>query len=110
MKKSIEVTDQTIGAHLRENVPVVLDFYADWCGPCRNMAPILEDIATKYDGKIKVLKAKVDNNRSVQKQYNVQSLPTIIVAKGGDVLEISQTFTGVVAPPQLEAAIEGLLN
>lgn len=110
MTHAIEVTDQTIGAYLREEQPVVLDFYASWCGPCKNMAPIIEDLARKYEGKIKVLKAKVDDNRNVQKQYNVNSLPTIIVGKGGDVLEIAQTFVGVVPPTQLEAVIEGLLN
>lgn len=110
MNYAIEVTDETIGALLREGLPVVVDFYMDQCAPCHTMAPIIEDLAKKYEGRVKVLKAKVDHNRNVQKQYKVYSLPTIIVGKGGDVLEIAQTFVGAVSAAQLEAVIEGLLN
>ena len=72
---------------LQSDVPVMVDFYADWCGPCRMVAPIVEELAGEYAGKIKIGKINVDENPNTAKQYNVMSIPTILFIKGGKVAD-----------------------
>ena len=72
---------------LQSDVPVMVDFYADWCGPCRMVAPIVEELAGEYAGKIKIGKINVDENPNTAKQYNVMSIPTILFIKGGKVVD-----------------------
>ncbi len=72
---------------LQSDVPVMVDFYADWCGPCRMVAPIVEELAGEYAGKIKIGKINVDENPNIAKQYNVMSIPTILFIKGGKVVD-----------------------
>jgi thioredoxin 1 len=68
---------------LESSVPVVVDFYANWCGPCRFVAPAIAALASEYDGKIKFVKLDVDKSEDIADQYNVQSIPTIIIFKSG---------------------------
>jgi len=72
---------------LDSDVPVVVDFWATWCGPCRAMAPHLDALAEQYDGKLRVVKVDVDNNQGVAVTYGIQSLPTLLVFKGGKVVD-----------------------
>ena len=69
---------------LNSDLPVLVDFYADWCGPCKMMAPIVEKLAEEYDGKIKVGKCNTDDNMPLTQKYRVASIPTFIIFKGGE--------------------------
>ena len=68
---------------LKSEKPVLVDFYADWCGPCNTMAPVIEELATELDGKAKVGKINVDDNPDIAVEYNVMSIPTLIIFKNG---------------------------
>ena len=68
---------------LKSEKPVLVDFYADWCGPCNAMAPVIEELATELDGKTKVGKINVDENSDIAVEYNVMSIPTLIIFKNG---------------------------
>lgn len=70
---------------LKSDKPILVDFYADWCGPCKMMAPVVEELAELYEGKAKVGKLNVDNNEEVAMKYGVMSIPTILVIKNGQV-------------------------
>lgn len=70
---------------LKSEKPVLVDFYADWCGPCKMMAPVVEELAELYDGKAKVGKLNVDNNEGIAMKYGVMSIPTLLVIKNGQV-------------------------
>ena len=70
---------------LNSDKPVLVDFYADWCGPCQMMAPVVEELAELYDGKAKVGKLNVDNNEEIAMKYGVMSIPTLLVIKNGQV-------------------------
>ncbi len=68
-------------------VPILVDFWAEWCAPCRMIAPMLDEIAEEYEGKVKIGKLNVDQNRSIAAQFGVMSIPTLIVFKGGEMVE-----------------------
>ena len=84
-------------------MPVLVDFYADWCGPCKTMAPILQQVAQQYQGKIKVIKIDVDKNQAVAQQYRVQGIPTLILFHQGKSL---WRQSGVVPAPQLSQVVQ----
>jgi thioredoxin 1 len=84
MGKALEVTDNTFEQEvLQAQQPVLVDFWAVWCGPCRAVAPIVEELAGDYEGKLKVMKLDVDNNPRTAMAYGVQSIPTLLVFKDG---------------------------
>ena len=84
MAKAIEVTDSTFAQEvLQSTQPVLVDFWAVWCGPCRAVAPVVEEIAGDYEGKLKVMKLDVDDNPQTAAAYGVQSIPTLLVFKDG---------------------------
>ncbi len=72
---------------LHSNVPVIVDFWAEWCAPCRIIAPIIEELATEYEGKLKVGKLDVDNNPQVSMKYSIRSIPTLLIFKDGEPVE-----------------------
>ncbi|WP_180540951.1 thioredoxin [Nevskia soli] len=72
---------------LKSDVPVLVDFWAQWCGPCRQMTPTIDAVATEYDGRVKVGKLNVDEQGQTAMRYNIRSIPTLLLFKGGQVVE-----------------------
>ena len=86
--KPVEVTDTNFQNEvLKSDKPVLLDFWAEWCGPCKMIAPVVEELANEYDGKLKVGKVDVDANQQTSMQYGVRSIPTLLIFKGGKVVD-----------------------
>ncbi|KZM44196.1 thioredoxin [Marinomonas sp. SBI22] len=96
---TIQITDaQFQDEVLNSELPVVVDFWAPWCGPCKMIGPVLEDVAGEMEGKIKVVKINVDENPDTAPKYNVRGIPTLLVVKGGEVVA---TKVGAVSKSQL---------
>jgi thioredoxin 1 len=85
--KPLQVTDANFDNEvLKSNVPVLVDFWAEWCAPCRMIAPIVDDIARDYAGKVKVCKLNVDDSQSLASRYGIRSIPSLLIFKGGSVV------------------------
>lgn len=91
---------------LASELPVLVDFYADWCGPCKMMAPVVEQIAEKYEGKLKVGKCNIDEEDGLARQYRIMSIPTIKIFVRG---EVAATIVGLVPAAELETEIAKVL-
>ncbi len=104
MSKPIYLNDKTLESEvLQSETPVLVDFYADWCGPCRLISPMLEEIAEEVDGQFSVAKLDIDTNGVTTVKYGVQSIPTLILFKDGEVVD---QVVGAVPKPQLSALVE----
>ncbi len=84
----VTLEDRTFDAEvLKSDIPVLVDFWAVWCGPCKAIAPVVEQIAADFKGKVKVGKMDIDHHREVAQKYNIRSIPTLLVFKGGKVVD-----------------------
>ncbi|MEL7034231.1 MAG: thioredoxin [Cyanobacteria bacterium J06592_8] len=107
MSAATPVTDASFKQDVLESdVPVLVDFWAPWCGPCRMVGPVVEEIADQYAGKVKVVKLNTDENPSVASQYGIRSIPTLMIFKGGQRVDM---VVGAVPKTTLANTIEKYL-
>ncbi len=107
MSTTEEVKDGTFKeVVLNSEIPVLVDFWAPWCGPCRMVAPVVEEIALQYEGKIKVVKLNTDDNPEVAGQYGIRSIPTLMIFKGGQKVDM---VVGAVPKTTLSQTIDKYL-
>jgi thioredoxin 1 len=94
------------GDVLKSDKPVLVDYWAEWCGPCKMIAPILDDVAKDYDGRLKVTKMNVDDNREVPSKFGIRGIPTLMLFKDG---QLAATKVGALSKAQLTAFLDGHL-
>ena len=105
---TIKATDVSFEQEvLKSDTPVLVDFWAEWCGPCRMIGPSLEDIAKEMDGKLKVVKVNIDENPTTPSRYNVRSIPTLLLFKNG---QLEETVVGLAGKEDLARMIERHLD
>ncbi|MBL8309810.1 MAG: thioredoxin TrxA [Burkholderiales bacterium] len=98
------VTDATFDADvLQSDTPVLVDFWAEWCGPCKMIAPVLEEVAKSHAGKVKIAKVDVDDNREIAAKYGIRGIPTLMIFKNG---ELAAQKVGALSKAQLTAFVD----
>ena len=103
----VEVTDTTFDSEVvRSDTPVLVDFWAEWCGPCRVLGPVIESLSAEYDGKVKVAKVDVDANQQVAMQFGIRSIPTVILFDKGQIVD---TFVGVRPKSDYDASLQRVI-
>ena len=108
MGNTVAVTDESFDQEvLKSSVPVLVDFWAAWCGPCKTIAPTIDQLSVEYAGKMKVVKVDVDANIEVSSRYGVMSIPTVMLFKGGQAVE---KVIGAMPKPALMAKIQPHLS
>ncbi len=108
MARPLAVTEATFDQEvIKADLPVLVDFWAEWCGPCRLVAPIVEELAGEYVGRVKVAKVDVDDNQHLAMRYNIMSIPTLGVFKGGELIE---RIVGYMPKQELKRRLDGALQ
>ena len=101
------VSDDTFEPEvLKSDLPVLVDYWAEWCGPCKSIAPILDEVAKEYDGRLKVAKLNVDENQVVPAKFGIRGIPTLMLFKGGNV---EATKVGALSKSQLTAFLDSTI-
>ncbi len=104
MSNALEVNDSNFEAEVKNSeIPVVVDFWAPWCGPCRKISPIIDDLAAEYEGKVKVVKVNTDENLKITQEFSISGIPSILIFKKGEAVE---RLVGLMQKSQLVANIE----
>ena len=107
MSDLLEVTDENFDAEIvNSDIPAMVDFWAVWCGPCKTVGPIVEELADEYKGRIKVAKMDVDQNRATPGKFGIRNIPTLIFFKGG---EVTHTLVGAQPKNHIEEELKKLL-
>lgn len=107
MAKPVHVSEQTFEQEvIKAPTPVLVDFWAEWCGPCRMVAPIVEEFAQDYEGKLKVAKVDVDENQNLAMRFNIMSIPTLGIFKGGQLVE---RIVGYMPKGELKRRVDAAL-
>lgn len=107
MSNTIEFTDSNFSDEVESNdKPVLVDFWAEWCGPCRMVGPVVEELAGEYEGKAKVGKVNVDNNPEVSVKYGIRSIPALLIFKNGEVVD---QIVGAVPKAQIKKQLDAQL-
>jgi len=105
--KIVHVTDGNFESEvLQSSQPVLVDYWAEWCGPCKMIAPVLDEIAAEYDGRVKIAKLNIDDNPNTPPRYGIRGIPTLMLFKDG---EVEATKVGAVSKSQLTAFIDSNL-
>ena len=108
MKTTIEINEANFDSEvLKATQPVLVDFWAEWCGPCKMLAPVLDEIATEQAGRVKVAKVNVDNNPGLAARYGIQSIPTLLYFTGG---EVRHQTVGAAGKKAIVSKLEGLAD
>ena len=106
-EKIVHVSDSSFDEEvLGSDVPVLVDFWAEWCGPCKMIAPVLEEVSREYDGRLKICKVDVDQNAETPQKFGIRGIPTLILFKGGNA---EATKVGAMSRTQLVEFIDGAL-
>ena len=107
MSEDMNVTEQNFDEIIQKSsVPVLVDFWAEWCGPCKMLTPVLEKLAAEYGETVKIAKVNVDQQQNLAARYGIRSIPTIIIFSGG---EIAEQMVGMQAKEALKAKLDSLL-